>query len=268
MGISEDIVRRGSVEQLIGHRDRAIDLYTRAAAMLADAKAAHVLACGGNPYVDTAFLRESQYSLPQGDKMRTTAATAIDRDVWRHIMKATNLGSLMDAEAKKQFEDDLTKNPPACTVDNIRATVEGMLGNADGIFRRGLVNAFRTLSREHKSNDGFKIGKRAIWHSGVTYRDGLGFYLNHYREDEIRDVERCFHVLDNKPTPTHQEGIAATMRTIMRDSKDTNEATTDYMMARWHKNGTVHLTFARPDLVTRVNRLIAEHYGAALGAAP
>lgn len=58
------------------------------------------------------------------------------------------------------------------------------------------------------------------------------------------------------------EPIAEKFRTKDR------EAETNYMRARWHKNGSIHLWFLRDDLREKANRLIAEHFGEALGARP
>lgn len=259
-----DMVRRGSVEELCGHRNRALELYRLGFQSIAEAGRAYQTACGGAQVYDTEFLKEIATYRHGVDRLVDGARVAVDRSMWRYIIKATNLGSLMDAEERDRFERSLEKDVPECSPDNIFATVENLTRQANLIFRRGLVNAFKVLSKEHASNSGFAIGPKAIFRSGVTHDKFFGFRLHHYRDEQIKDIDRCMHVLDGRPSPDYQQGLCAAMRDAMQ--KGETRCETDLIEARWHKNGTVHLLFKRDDLRAQANRLIAEHFGATLGA--
>jgi len=262
---SHDLVRRGSIEELCGHRDRALELYGRAFDLLAEAEKAYKLAVGspkGSVYLE--FLRDVRFGRPEAESVRTE----IDSALWRHILVASNLMSLMDEEERKKFQQQLERGEaPAATVPNIDATVTRLYAEARTIFRRGLVNAFSRLSDIHKTNDGFKLGPRAIMRGIVTWNPYLGFSLSTYRDGELADIDRVFHVLDGRPSPGYSEGISGLIREGMRNVRGEDEKTTaesDYIAAKWHKSGTLHLRFLRDDLRQAANRLIAEHYGAAL----
>ncbi len=259
-----DMVRRGSIEELCGHRNRALELYRHAFETLGEANRAYQAACGGTTVYEFDFLRDVQMYRDDADRVVAGARSAVDRSMWRYVIKATNLGSLMDAEERAKFEKSLEKDVPECSPDNVFATVENLTRQANLIFRRGLVKAFMVLSKEHASNSGFAIGAKAIFRGGVTWAGSFGFRLNTYREDQIKDIDRCMHVLDGRPSPDYQQGLCAAMRTAMQAGEARCE--TDLIEARWHKTGTVHLLFKRDDLRTRANLLIAEHFGATLGA--
>lgn len=267
-----DLVRKESIEELCGHRARALTLYAQALGTLQDAIACHQRACyGGNSYPQTEpIIRIFQYpGSTRATGLDDTARKCIDRDMWRAFIIGTPLGSLMDNEERKKFESQVNDDPPPVDPDSVFATMNRLRGDAGVIFRRGLVNAFARLCRDYRSHDGFKIGDRVVF-SGLVQNLGAGYRsISHYREPELRDVERCFYVLDGKGAPEYQQGILAAMRTeIGKGTLSTCEAETEYLKVRWFKNTNAHLWFKRTDLVARCNRMIAEHYGEALGMGP
>jgi hypothetical protein len=123
------------------------------------------------------------------------------------------------------------------------------------IFRRGLVNAFQKLSRDYKSNDGFKIGDRIVTTYGCSFDKTCNWFrLGEYAEKTIADVDRVMHVLDGKPAPTYQQGVCAKIRTAMSDyrSGGPTEVETPYWRAKFFKNGNIHL-WTRPSQRARIS---------------
>jgi hypothetical protein len=151
------------------------------------------------------------------------------------------------------------KNPPEITEQNIQDTLAGLQLQRGRIFRRGLVNLFRSLSgtwaRRHKSNSPFKIGRRVVLTRAVT-----SWYVS--RRSEFSDLDRIFHILDRKPPPDHL-GDLGTL--IGQAKRDVTMLETPYFRVRWFANGNAHVYFLRDDLVTLANKLIAEELGPALG---
>lgn len=259
-----DLVRRDSIEELCGHRARALQLYRQALVTLRAAQEAHGRACGGSGYIGNDFLRDMRYSAPD-NHFDAAARAAVDRDMWRFFIVGTPLGSLMDGEERKRFEESLRASPPEVTADTVFATMARLAGEAGAIFRRGLVTAFRRFCGDYRSHDGFKIGARFVI-PGLVTGAGRFYYLNHYREDSVRDLDRCMHVLDNQPAPDHQQGILAAIRSAL--AAGNAEAHTEYFRVRiFRGNGNVHFYPLRADLIEKANRLIAEQCGEALGAA-
>lgn len=256
-----DLVRKGSIEELCGHRARALQLYRQSLNTLRAAQSAHRLSCAGEQYIDCDFFKDV-YQFARDERFDEAARTAVDRNMWRFFIDATPLGSLMDGEERKAFEASLNKSVPEITLDTVFATMARLAGDGDRIFRRGLVNAFRGFYGGYKSHDGFKIGKRFLVTRLITAPPF--HHINHHRIDQVRDLDRCMHVLDGKPAPGYQEGILAAIRTSLH--QNTTEASTDYFQVRlFFGNGNAHFYPRRADLVECANRLIAEHYGEALG---
>jgi hypothetical protein len=181
------------------------------------------------------------------------------------------LDKLMDKEAKEQFRAQIEKDPPPATAENCFATLERLVEDRQSIFRRGLANAFSKLDRRFRSHDGFKIGARMVLGQMLS-PDG---WWNHWRhhDDTLIDVERVFAILDGKPQPERDGGIVGAIKLAKQSaglghSAGQFEAESDYFRVKVFKNGNAHVWFKRDDLLERVNLLLAEHYGAALGAAP
>ena len=262
-----DLVRKDSIEELCGHRARALELYGQAHRTLLAAQEAHKRAANRAQYVTTDFLKNLHHE-KSVDRLMDEVRQAVDRDMWRAFINGTALGSLMDKKERDIFDKSINENPPEATPETVFATMARLAGDGEKIFRRGLVEVFRPLSRDYQSHDGFKIGDRMVL-TGIVTNAGFGWCsLNHYREGSLQDLDRCFHVLDKKPAPDYQNGLCAAFRTSLAARDGEREFTTPYYRVRWFKNGNAHLWFLRDDLVEKANRLIADHFGEALGVRP
>lgn len=262
---STDLIRKDSIEELCGHRARAMELYALAHSTLVAAMQAHARACVGNSHPSTRAITECLRYPSQGHAagFAKTVRADLDRDMWRGFIVGTPLGSLMDVEEKKRFEESLKSDPPECTPETVFATMSRLAGDAGGIFRRGLANAFSRLSHDFRSHDGFKIGDRVVMARLVT-GSGTFRFLNHYTEGYLAGVDRCFHVLDGKPGPEYQQGACAALRSAIQQL-GVSSVETDYFAIKWYGNGNAHIRFRRADLVEKANKLLAEHFGETLG---
>ena len=179
----------------------------------------------------------------------------MDRDIWRHIAKVSGMINIMDATARKQWEEDIEKKAPECTYATIEATLGQLQDNQQLIFNRGVVKAFQSLSSDYKTNDAFKIGRK------IVMENALGFY-NHGC-DALVDVERVMFVLDGKKPPTGNDTIATKLTTAggcyFRPKR--GELETEYMIGKTFKNKNAHIIFKRQDLVDKCNEIITAFYG-------
>lgn len=186
----------------------------------------------------------------------------IDRAVWSHIIQATDLEKLMDRQARDEFRASLADDPPAPTVENVRATLGHYMAEAGNILKRGIANAFSNLDRRFRSHDGFKIGSRVIL-DGLFTADG---WRNHGRKEEtLRDIERAFMILDGRPHVEAYAGILGQLDTIRYNTPRPVVIESDWVRIRVFKNGNAHLWFTRDDMVRQVNRCLADYYGETIG---
>ena len=266
-------IRRESIEEIVGRRDRALAAFGQAHSALASAYEALANAHKEVPRgerVQAYASREDEHTqallpmveVPAADHFMAAARHWTDRAVWGHLVAVTDLERLMDKTAKDGLRQQLFREPPEVSVGNVVATLEQFMLDADNIFKRGLATVFSSLDRRFRSHDGWKIGSRII----LDHALGEWGYWNHYRNqrDALQDVERVFHVLEGKPLPPSYAGIVGAIETSRRGQSGArqSESESDYFKARCFKNGNLHLWFKRDDLLDRVNKLLGQHYGA------
>jgi hypothetical protein len=47
--------------------------------------------------------------------------------VWQYLLRLTTLRDLMDVKARKEFDDQCSKDPVPVTVDNVLATITNLM---------------------------------------------------------------------------------------------------------------------------------------------
>lgn len=329
------LIVRPNIEQIVALRTRALDAYERAydlqarslelateASLLAKAAASGFSFPGlreeGAPKFDAlhaifnridrdAFLRDARWST--------------DADVWEYLLQASGFHTLMDKQAKDSVRWDMMGMPrtndgngqvrigrdgmayddnggraPApkptgpieVTEENLAATLEGFMAQADMLWRRGIANVFSKLDRRFKSHDGWKIGNRLILDMAFdcSFRTPSWRYQRDH-QSTFMDIERVFRILDGKDPTTAYAGIVGAAdkhfrldrsdwhglsdaEKAERDREHTERNTFpilvhgDYFRVRIFKNGNAHLWFERDDLVLKVNKLLGEYYGEVL----
>lgn len=308
------IMPRNTVEQIVSYRNKALELFEVAHAKIEEAHQAELAAIemakravpatnAYNAAHDVATRRSLSpiTKTPFEDYMRERRHI-IDLNVWAWVVSHTELEHLMDKQAKDQLreqmshiideptepgqlitEEEAARGMPPVTVENIVATVEQFMLDADKIFRRGIANAFAKLDRRFRSHDGFKVGSRIILSNCF---DDYGHW--HYQRDErstLIDIERTFTILDGRLDDIRKQDeelecarrerrpVSYFTKTIGaidlarqgQQGARQSEVETDYFKVRIFKNGNAHLWFTRKDLVERVNKLLAEHYGEVIG---
>lgn len=268
------IVPRATVDGIVANRNLALELYASAHAALGNASdalqaalratlAAAPTQTGINHHAKderSGFL--AGLELPIRDDFLVAARKMIDTDVWAHLIRMTDLDSLMDKKAKDQFRAQLQKDPPEVTIENVIATLEQFALDAGTIFKRGIAECFSSLDRRFRSHDGWKIGSRAILTRAFNDYGMWNYYRN--ERDTIHDIERAFMVLEGKPVPKIYAGLVSAIEESRagRFGPRQSFVETDYFRVRTFQNGNVHLWFKRDDLLARVNQLLGEYYGA------
>lgn len=270
------VMPRATVDQIVGHRNRALALFGEAHAAIAAASAAlqsawaeeRMAAGGGRETRFNHHVREDKghfiasIKVPELADFMATARRIVDTDVWSHVIAVTDLERLMDKTAKDQLHQQLLTDPPEATVENICATLEQFMLDAGTIWKRGIAKCFSGLDRRFRSHDGWKIGGRIILSYAFNDYGSWNWHRDHGAS--MLDVERVFLMLDKGPATPLGYGIVAAIDAARRHGHGPRQTTveTEYFRVRCYKNGNAHIWFLRDDLVKEVNRLLGEYYGA------
>jgi len=81
-----------------------------------------------------------------------------------------------------------------------------------------------------------------------------------FRRDQLTDLERVLFLLDSKAIRNTPGDISMHLMEHIRDNPGKDDYNDAYFTIRYFQKGTAHLTFKRPELVDKMNDIIAKHY--------
>jgi hypothetical protein len=185
----------------------------------------------------------------------------IDRDIWRDLMKKSGMLAIMDAQARDEWYNSLEKEDiPAISEANILSTFKQLHLNKGEVFERGVINVFKGLSWDYKSNSPCKFGKKIIVNGLVKY-DRWGFGLNWgWQRDRLADLERMLMLLDGKPVPDNRADVTRRLGDHIHENRHRNRYEDEMFVITYFQKGTAHIVFRRADLTEKLNDIIARHY--------
>ncbi|MGK3213511.1 DUF4942 domain-containing protein [Enterobacter kobei] len=185
----------------------------------------------------------------------------LDRSLWRDLMQRSGMLSLMDAQAREQWYNSLEKDDiPAVSEENILSTFEQLHQSKAEVFERGIINVFKGLSWDYKSNSPCKFGRKIIV-TGLVKHDRWGFGLNWgWQRDRLADLERMLMILDEKPVPDNRADVTRRLSDHIHENRHSNCYEDEMFAIKYFQKGTAHISFKRPELVDKLNDIIAKHY--------
>lgn len=186
----------------------------------------------------------------------------VDSAAWQYLMHESGMRTLMDATARDKWDKAIHEGDiPELNGPNIRSTFKMLHDSRGEIFERGVIACFKGLHWDYKTNLPQKFGRRIV----IAYLTGSYGYD---KCNQLDDLVRVMSVLDGKPEPDHRRGINSALSAAGLTGWPGKHGTveTEYLSIRTFKNRNGHVTFRRPDLVEKMNKIIAKHYPGALPA--
>lgn len=263
-----ELISSTSIERLITGRNTALEKIRTIIHQLADISAL-TESIGGKTAIDWAMRQEFRrgcWLLEKEHAAMKVITCNLDRSIWRDLMKKSGMIALMDAAARDEWDRNLEQDDiPAISEENIISTFKQLHRSKDEVFERGLINVFKSLSWDYRSNSPCRFGRKIIVNALVKH-DRWGFGLLHgKRRDQLVDLERMLNLLDGKPLPENRHDLS--VRLADHISKQHSTVYEDeYLSIRYFQKGSGHITFKRPDLVEKMNEIIAKHYPGMLAA--
>ncbi|EFB3305124.1 DUF4942 domain-containing protein [Escherichia coli] len=200
----------------------------------------------------------------QGNRLQAGAfnySLNLDREIWRDLMQRSGILSLMDAQARDTWYRSLEyDNFPEISEANILSTFEQLHQNKDEVFERGVINVFRGLSWNYKTNCPCKFGSKIIVNNLVRW-DRWGFHLiTGQQTDRVADLERMLHLFSGNPIPDNRENIIIRLDEHIQSVQGKTCYEDEMFSIRYFKKGSAHITFRKPELIDRLNDIIAKYY--------
>ncbi|BEM64707.1 restriction methylase [Serratia marcescens] len=262
-----EVICSTSIERIVTGRNAAL-IQIEALIQQLGGISALTRSIGGKNAVDWAMKQDFRCGCWLMEKTETAIKVItrnIDRSIWLDLMKKSGMLSIMDAQARDQWYNSLEKDDiPAVSEENILSTFEQLHLNKGEVFERGVINTFKSLSWDYKTNCPCKFGKKIIV-EGVVKHDQWGFGLNWgWQRDRLTDLERMLMLLDGKPIPDNREDVTRRLGDHIHSKRSSTYYEDDMFVIKYFQNGNAHITFKRPDLIERMNDIIARHFPSAL----
>lgn len=269
---ANELIPSVAVDRVIAQRNSGVDMFMQGVKALQEAQKLLAAAAGRDGFSGMAQLVESglrgSRSAKGDEAIRRSICLHADRDIWQRLMEDTGMLTLMSAAQKKQWSTDLySDNCPEISLDNVLATFRQLNASKAETFEQGVIDVFRNLSWDYRTNNPRYLGKRIIIDGVLDNYQGKWYSVRSYGQDRINDLARPFWLLDGKTVPDFRvsEGVQLSDFIQQGGVSSVGELLTcDYFTLRVFKKGSAHITFTRPDLVDRVNDIIARHYPGAL----
>lgn len=258
-----DVICSTSIERIVTGRNAALAQTEALIQQLVDISTlTHSI--GGKTALDWAMKQDFRCGCWLMEK-RETAMKAIthniDRGIWRDLMKRSGMLSLMDAQARDQWYNSLEKEDiPTVSEANILSTFEQLHQSKSEVFERGVINVFKGLSWDFKTNSPCKFGKKIIV-TGLVKCDRWGFGLNWgWQRDRLADLERMLMILDGKPIPDSRADVTRRLGDHIHDNRHSTHYEDEMFAIKYFQKGTAHIIFKRLELVDKLNEILARHY--------
>ncbi|HCG2938332.1 TPA: DUF4942 domain-containing protein [Escherichia coli] len=264
-----DVICSTSIERIVTGRNAALAQIEVLMQQLDDVSML-TRSIGGKTALDWAMKQDFRcgcWLMEKPEAAMKAITRNLDRSIWRDLMKKSGMLSLMDAQAREQWYNSLEKDDiPAVSEKNILSTFEQLHHSKGEVFERGVINVFKGLSWDFKSNNPCKFGKKIIA-TGLVKHDRWGFGLNWgWQRDRLADLERMLMLLDGKPVPDNRADVTRRLSDHIHANRHSNRYEDEMFVIKYFQKGTAHIVFKRPELIDKLNNIIARHYPGALPA--
>ena len=264
-----DVICSTSIERIIIGRSNVLKQIETLIQHVADISTL-TSSIGGKTALDWAMKQDSRCGCWLMEK-REAAMKAItrnlDREIWRDLMKKSGMLSIMDAQAREQWYNSLEKDDiPTISEENILSTFKQLHQSKGEVFERGVINVFKSLSWDYKSNSPCRFGRKIIVNGLMKY-DRWGFGLNWgWQRDRLADLERMLMFLDGNPVPDNRTDVTRRLSDHIDENRHSTSYEDEMFTVKYFQKGTAHITFKRPELVDKLNDVIARHYPGTLAS--
>lgn len=267
-----EVIPSVAIDRIIAQRNAGIAAFMAGLAQIQEAQTLFKGATGKDWFSGLADIVSSGLSARSErdtDGIRRNVARLTDRDIWHRLMNDTGMFTLMSATQRKKWDAELYSDAcPEITSDNVLATFRHLNAAKGETFEQGVIDVFRALSWNYKTNNPCRLGKKIILEGVLDVFAGDRRYVSvrSHAQDRLNDLARPFWLIAGKNVPDFRVSEGARFRDfIAAGMNNVGEVfTCDWFTIKAFWKGTAHITFTRPDLVDRVNDIVARHYPGAL----
>lgn len=261
-----ELIPSVAIDRIIAMRNEAINHFMLALKELETSKELIKRAASGDYlYGFTQVVTDSLNWSEKPERAIRQISRLADHKIWKQLMNDTGMYTFMSTKQRDEWERQLESDEcPEITLDNVMATFRHLHENKGDTFEKGVIDVFRSLSWDYKTNNPCCMGKKIIVSGFLdTWRIGKPTFSSS-GQSRLDDLARPFWLLDGKNIPDHRESEGLAFDRFYQQNGAGALCEMEYFSVRAFLKGTAHITFKRPDLVDKLNDIIARQYPTAL----
>jgi hypothetical protein len=248
-----------------------VDAYQVAVANITEA---YAILAEAQKTLDDAFGRASSYYpefdvLPgrtsDVDRQRDQVLEEIGRKAWRHLINLSGIRKVLSVKRAEELDKKLYNDKlDEINHENVAGMLTMLAGQGTDFAEEAVKEVYEYLrpgarGSSYKTNQAYarwRLGKKVILTGAVEHGYGgkVPFRVGYYRYDMFRALDKVFHLLDGRGDGLKDTSYLSPLIDAVNTS-ETGEGQTDYFTFKAHHNGNLHLTFRRPELVDKLNRV-------------
>ena len=261
-----DIIPSVAIDRIIAQRNEGIALYLDALATLNRARVL-LSAAAAKDYLsgfDTCVQDAVRWS-DKPERVVVAIKKLVDAKIWDRLLSDTGMYTLMSSKQHDEWDRQLSGDDmPELTLETVMATFQQLNASKLDTFEQGIIDVFRALSWDYKTNNPCKIGKKIIVSRLLdVYRSGY-ITASYTAQEKLDDLAKPFYLLDGQNVPDFRVGHGAQFSAYFQANGFSGLFDGVYFSVRVFKKGSAHITFKRPDLVDTINDIVAKHFPAML----
>ncbi len=261
-----DIIPSVAIDRIIAQRNEGITLYLEALTQLNHARdllnsstAKDYLSGFDNCVHDAVRWHDNP--------ARNVAAIKklVDANIWDRLLRETGMYTLMSSKQHDEWDRQLAgSDMPELTLDTVLATFKQLNASKLDTFEKGIIDVFRALSWDYKTNNPCKIGKKIIVSRLLDVCRTGRITASYTAQGKLDDLAKPFYLLDGQNVPDFRVGHGTQFTEYFQEKGFSGVFDGLYFSVRVFKKGSAHITFKRLDLVDKLNDIVAKHYPAML----
>ncbi|EKJ0598298.1 DUF4942 domain-containing protein, partial [Escherichia coli] len=206
-----DVIPSVAIDRIIAQRNEGIALFMQAMECLATARRILLDASGDIfLYGFEDCVTDSVRCMDKPEEAKKNITRLADRKIWDLLMTDTGMYTFMSSCQRDEWNSQLMSDTcPEITLDNVLATFRHLNASKMQTFEHGLIDVYRKLSWDYRTNNPCRLGKKIIienllyrWSNGRVTLDCSG-------REALDDLVRPFYLLEGRNVPDFRNSIGA-----------------------------------------------------------
>lgn len=258
-----DLIPSVAIDRIIAQRNEGIAQFMDGMALI-HAAARQLSAAANKDYLpgfsDVVKLAADWREKPE--KYGDAVAKLVDRKVWDRLLSDTGMYTLMSCKQRNAWDRQLEGNAcPAVTLETVLATFTQLNADKADTFEQGVIDVFRGLSWDYKTNSPCRLGKKIIVECFINKWGNGHCSFTWEGQQRLDDLARPFYLLDGKTVPDSRVGDGRKYADFFLTANPIGKSCElDYFTVKGFAKGTGHIVFKRPDLVNKINDIVASRF--------